>query len=112
MKQLVTSIIVSIFLLEVLFTSKDLTTKVIVIPFLVFALAFGIKHILLMMKKKKLANKFSKVYVIAFLIYLFVFLIYWDYVSLINGKYIDILFSVPFWIAGIYFVYKRLINNR
>ena len=111
MKQLVTSIIVSIFLLEVLFTSKDLTTKVIVIPFLVFALAFGIKHILLMMKKKKLANKFSKVYVIAFLIYLFVFLIYWDYVSLINSKYLDILFSVPFWIGGAYFTYKRLINK-
>ena len=111
MKQLVTSIIVSIFLLEVLFTSKDLTTKVIVIPFLVFSLAFGIKHILLMMKKKKLANKFSKVYVIAFLIYLFVFLIYWDYVSLINSKYVDILFSVPFWIGGAYFAYKRLINK-
>ena len=53
-----------------------------------------------------------KVYVVAFLIYWFGFLIYWDYSSFMDGNYMKILFSVPFWLGGIYFTYKRLLKKK
>ena len=111
MKQLITSIFVTGMLLKVLFNTNDLMTRVIIIPFLVFAVALGLKNVLILMKKDTLAIKVSKVYVVAFLIYWFGFLIYWDYSSFLNGNYTKILFSVPFWLGGIYFTYKRLIKK-
>lgn len=111
MKQIITSIIVAVMLFIVLFNTNDFLTKIIVLPFLFFAVGLGLKNILVMMKKEALAVKVSKVYVVAFLIYWFGFLIYWDYISFIDGKYLQILFSVPLWLGGLYFAYKRLFKK-
>ena len=46
------------------------------------------------------------------LIYWFGFLIYWDYASFMDGNYMKILYSVPFWLGGIYFTYKRLLKKK
>lgn len=112
MKKLITSIAVAGILLKVLFNTNDLMTRIVVIPFLVFAVALGLKNALIMMNKKALAIKVSKVYVVAFLIYWFGFLIYWDYASFMDGNYMKILYSVPFWLGGIYFTYKRLLKKK
>lgn len=105
MKKLITSIAVTGILLKVLFNTNDLMTRIVVIPFLVFAVALGMKNALIMMNKKALAIKVSKVYVVAFLIY-------WDYASFMDGNYMKILYSVPFWLGGIYFTYKRLLKKK
>ena len=106
-KQTMTSFIVVIILTYFLFASNVLTTKIIIIPFLTFSLAFFLKNISLIFNKVKLAEKFSKIYVIAFLTYWFGFLIYWDYISLINEEYISFLFSLLMWAGGIYISYKK-----
>ena len=111
MKKLIMSIAAAGILLKVLFNTDDLMTRIVVIPFLVFAVAIGMKNVLIIMNQKSLAIKVSKVYVVAFLIYWFGFLIYWDYSSFMDGNYTKILFSVPFWLGGIYFTYKRLIKK-
>ena len=111
MKQLITSIFVTGILLKVLFNTNDLMTRVIVIPFLVFAVGLGLKNVFILMKKELLAIKVSKVYVVAFLIYWFGFFIYWDYASFMDGNYMKMLYSVPFWLGGIYFTYKRLFKK-
>ena len=111
MKQLITSIFVAGMLLKVLFNTNDLMTRVI-IPFLVFSVALGLKNVLILMKKDTLAIKVSKVYVVAFLIYWFGFLIYWDYVSFTDGNYMKILFSIPLWLGGFYFMYRRLLKKN
>ena len=80
MKQLITSIFVAGMLLKVLFNTNDLMTRVIIIPFLVFAVVLGLKNVLILMKKDILAIKVSKVYVVAFLIYWFGFLIWRGYI--------------------------------
>ena len=108
MKKIITSIAAAGILFKVLFNTDDLITRIVVIPFLVFAVALGMKNTLIIMNKKALAIKVSKVYVVAFLIYWFGFLIYWDYASFMDGNYMKILYSVPFWLGGIYFTYKRL----
>ena len=112
MKKIIISIAVAGILLKVLFNTNDLMTRIVVIPFLVFAVALGMKNALIMMNKRDLAIKVSKVYVVAFLIYWFGFLIYWDYASFMDGNYIKILYSVPFWLGGIYFIYKRLLKKK
>ena len=112
MKKLITSIAVAGILLKVLFNTNDLMTRIVVIPFLVFVVALGLKNALIMMNKRDLEVKVSKVYVVAFLIYWFGFLIYWDYASFMYGNYMKILYSVPFWLGGIYFTYKRLLKKK
>lgn len=111
-KQTITSIIVSIFLSYILITTNDLFTKIIVIPFLLFGISFFIKNLCLMFNKKQLAKLFSKINVIAFLIYLFGFMIIWCFVSIKNRDYLQILFSIPFWLMGIYIIKKRFFNQK
>ncbi len=112
MKQIITSMVVAGVLFEVLFSASSYWTKIIVLPFLIFAAGLGIKNALLIMGKKTLAAKIGKIYAGAFLIYWFGFLIYWDYVSFIDGKYMQILASVPFWLGGAYFTYKRFFSKK
>jgi hypothetical protein len=111
MKQIIVSILVVVVLLKVLFNSADTLTKIIILPFLIFAVGFGLKRILILLKKEKLASIFSKICTIAFLIYWFGFLIYWDYANFIRNNYVEILFSIPFWLGGIYLIYKRLFKK-
>ena len=56
MKQLITSIFVAVILLKVLFNTNDLMTKIIVVPFLVFAVGIGLKNVLILMKKEEQNN--------------------------------------------------------
>lgn len=111
MKQIITAIVVVIVLIRTFLMTDDMMTKIIIIPFIVFAMALAIKNALVMMDKKSMADKFRKVYTVAFLVYGFGFLMYWDYVSFIDGDYIRILFSIPCWLVGFYFTYKRLIKK-
>lgn len=111
-KQCITSAIIFVFLTYVIITTKDLLTRVVSIPFLVFSLSFFIEKILLLFNKKNLAKKFSKIYVIAFLVYWFGFLIYWDYVSIINKDYMSVIFSLLMWFGGGYIIYKRFFKKK
>ena len=57
MKQIVSSILVAGVLLTVLFNTNDSLTRIIVLPFLVFAVALGLKNALIIMKKEKLKGE-------------------------------------------------------
>lgn len=111
-KQTITALITSIFLSYVLITTKDLLTRIIVIPFLLFGISYFIKNVCIMLNKNKLAKIFSKINVIAFLIYLFGFTTFWCYTSLKNGAYLQTIFSIPFWIAGIFIIRKRFFSQK
>jgi len=112
LKQTITSIIVSIFLGYILITTNDLFTKIIIIPFLFFRISFFIKNLCLMFNKKQLAKLFSKINVIAFLVYFFSFMIVWCFTSIKNGDYLQILFSIPFWLIGIYILKKTFFDQK
>ena len=111
-KKNITSLIITGILGKVLFSSNDMTTKIIVIPFLVCGLSFFLKSIFIVCNKSHWAAWMSKVFVIAFLTYWFGFLIYWDYVSIVKGDYVSVLFSLIFWLAGGFVVYRRFIRKR
>ena len=105
-------LIASIYLIYILIVAKNFLTRIIVILFLMFGISLLIKNICLMLKKKKLAIIFSKINIIAFFIYYFGFLIYWDYLAIKNKEYILIIFSLLAWIGGIFVVYRKYLKLR
>lgn len=106
-KQIITSLIVSLLLSYILIITKDIFTRIIVIPFLIFSISILIRNIFLILNKKRLVKIFSKIYVIAFLVYWFGFLMYWDYISIVNKNYLALLISLIFYLAGIFIIYRR-----
>lgn len=111
-KQSVTSAIISGILVCLLFNAKDLLSKIVILLFLIFGISFCARNILLVFRKDKLAEKVSKVYVIAFFIYWFGFLIYWDYVSIVNKDFMSVIFSLLMWFGGGYIIYKRFFKKK
>lgn len=54
----------------------------------------------------------SKLFTVAFLLYWFGFLIVAVFVCIRDKDYGMLLFTVPFWLAGIYVIKKRLLNRK
>ena len=111
-KKTIMAFVVSIFLGYILIKTKDLLTKIVVIPFLIFGISLFIKNICLIFNKNKIAKIFSKINVISFFIYYFGFLIYWDYVAITNKDYILVAFSLLVWTGGIFVLYRRYLRLR
>jgi len=60
------------------------------------------------LKSSQLAGKIiNYIYTAGFLMYLFGFLAVWDYYTILREEWILVIFSIPFWIAGIYIVKKN-----
>ncbi len=106
------SLMVSTFLCYILITTKDLSTRIIIIPFLIFGISFFIKNICLIFKKNKIAKIFSVINLISFFIYYFGFLIYWDYTAILNKDYILVVFSLLAWAGGIFVAYKKYLRFK
>lgn len=111
-KPSISSAIISGILTYFLFKTNDLLSKVVISLFLVFGISFCATNVLLVFRKNKLAEKISKVYVIAFFVYWFGFLIYWDYISILNKDIMSVLISIIMWAAGGYFIYKRFFKKK
>ena len=112
MKKTISSAFISGLLAYFLFKTNDLLSKIVISLFLIFGISFCITNLLLVFRKNKLAEKVSKVFVIAFFIYWYGFLIYWDYASILNKDYMSLLFSLIMWLAGGYFIYKRFFKKK
>lgn len=108
MKKLISSIVATGLLTYILFTTQDKLTRIVAIPFLTFSLAYFLQCVFLLLKKKKLAAVMNKVYVIAFAVYWFCFLVVWDYISIVNKEYVSVLFSLIPWIGGGWIIYRKL----
>ena len=63
-KQIIAALVAAIYLTHILIITKSTLTRMIVIPFLIFASSLLIKNICLMFNKNKIAKIFSKIYII------------------------------------------------
>ena len=108
MKKLISSVVITGLLSYVLFATEDTLTRIVVLPFLTFGLAYFLQCVFLFLKKKQLAAVMNKVYVIAFAVYWFFFLVAWDYISIVNKEYVSVLFSLIPWIGGGWIIYRKL----
>ena len=61
---------------------------------------------------KRLAGIFSKLYTIGFLLFWFGFLSVAAFLCIRDENYNTLLFTLPFWIAGIFIVKRRLLKNH
>ena len=109
-RRLVTSVIATILLIY--FMIKTPSPKIIFIPFLLCGISMMGKSISLMMEKKKYVNIFDKSFIVGFLLFWFGFIIMWCYISFKQGNPLQTIFSIPFWIAGIYIVKKKLFKPK
>lgn len=105
-KKTVTAFIASLILGHVLVTTKDLLTRIVVIPFLIFSVCLFIKNICLIFGKEKIAKKLSMLQSTAFFLYYFGFLVCWDCIAFKKRDLMLILFSLLPWIVGIFAAYK------
>lgn len=108
-KKLITSIMVTVTLLY--FMAKSPSPKIIFIPFLVCSISLAGKSIAQMLDRKKLEFIFGKVFVLGFLLFFVGFLIFAGYTSIRDRNYSLLVFSIPFWIMGIFLIKNRLLNK-
>ncbi len=108
MKKLLSSIMIIGLLTYVLISTEDRLTRIVVVPFLTFGLAYFLQHVFRLLNKQKMASVMGKVYVIAFAVYWFGFLIVWDYLSLVRKNYVSFLVSLLLWVGGGWIIYRKL----
>lgn len=91
---------------------SDLTSKLIFSPFYLCGLCSAGLIISKVFDNYILEKIFFKGYIVIFLIYWFGFISFWT-IGIIKqeGNYIYALFSIPFWIAGLYTIYKYFIKK-
>ena len=88
--------------------------RIIIIPFLLCFLFLIGKNICLLIGKEKFATIFGKLFRISFLTFWFGFLIFWNIYFIKEKNYFPLVFTIPFWIAGIYIMRKFLsgVNSK
>lgn len=104
------SSIIFIFLLVIISKNKDIMSRIIILPFLLCSLFLALKNICLIMDKERIALTFSKLFIINFLVFWFGFLVFSNAYFIRENNYFSLIFTIPFWIAGIYMVHKFLFS--
>lgn len=94
------------------FFQNGLFAKVIISPFIICSIAMFAENIFLLLNKEKISNIFQYIFRISFFTYMFGFLSYAFYYSIINKTYHVIIVIVIFLIFGIYFFKKAFFTNH
>lgn len=104
--KLIRSFLITLVLVILFFNTSN--GKLILIPFIICSIALLLKDLFIIFNKEKYLKIFDKLYIIGFFIFWFGFLIYFDYLCFIDKNYQLLIFSIPFWLVGIFFIKKKL----
>lgn len=110
--KIISTLFITIFLISMLIKTTYFLNRIIMLPFLICSITELIKTIFLMLDKTKFIKMCNKIYIISFLTYWFGILGYCCYLSFIDRKYGLLLFSIPFWMIGIYVVKKSFFKSN
>lgn len=86
--------------------NTNLVSRLTMIPFMICILASVLQTFFLMKNDYKYVDIFRKVYAGSFLTYGIGFLIVWSILMIKENHFLSILFTIPFWIFLIYFIWK------
>lgn len=101
----IAAVLLCIILMTIFFKLSDFISRLVFSPFLGCGLCSAGLVLAKVFKNKKLEKIFSKGYIIIFLIYWFGFLSFWTVgVFKQKGSILYVLFSIPFWIAGLFII--------
>lgn len=82
--------------------------KIIFIPFLICSISMAAKYAALMLQMTHFARLCDKLFAAGFFLFWFGFLAVAGYISLRDNQPGMLLFSIPFWLAGLLFAKTRL----
>lgn len=86
--------------------------KIIFVPFLICSISKAGQNFALLFGKEKAAIAFHKLFSAGFLLFWFGFLAAAGYISVRDRKYTLLLFSIPFWLVGIFLTKNRLLYDK
>ncbi len=109
---LISILLANVFFLFIFISIQNRTAQFMLLPFFICFLASLWKEILFVMGKEEYTKIFSKIYVLSFFVFWFSFLSIFTYDSIQKQSYSLIPFSIPFWLAGIYFFYQEMIKKK
>ncbi len=109
-RNLITSIFTTILLIY--FMLKTTSPKIIFIPFLICSIAMAIKSISLLAGWNKIATVFDYIFKGGFFLFWFGFLIGASYIALRDNNLQMLIFSLPFWLIGLYFLKNKFLKTK
>lgn len=109
-KNLITSLFATALLLY--FMAKSPSPKIIFFPFLICSLSMVGKSIARILNKEKMEFIFGKIFTLGFLVFFIGFLIFAGYTSIRDKNYSLLIFTIPFWLMGIFLIRKRFLNKN
>lgn len=108
---LVILIIISFFMINLFISADDIITRTFMLPFIACVLAFIGRTIFMIKNNYKYSNMFYSIYLISFFVYFFGILVSWCYLVIRDGNYAMLIFSIPFWIIGIFLLVRRFLRR-
>ena len=110
--KVITIILLNFILFKVFINTKDITIKIILIPFIICFISVLFSILASILNKDIIVKLMKKIYVIGFLMFWIGFLIFFTY-SIIKQEndYSMILFTIPFWLFSIYIIHKEFIKK-
>lgn len=94
------------------FFRNNLFAKVIISPFIICSISMFVENIFLLFNKEKISNIFKYIFCISFFTYMFGFISYAFYYSIVNKSYDLIIVILIFLIFGIYFFKKAFFTKN
>lgn len=109
---ILTAIIINAVLIYLFILCEDNISRLILSPFCLCGLSTLGYSITSLTKSNKAMTFFGKTYIVIFLIYWFGFLIFYTIVIFKQEEdYYSLLFTIPFWLAGILVLYKKILKK-
>ncbi len=108
--RLISSIFITVLL--VYFMIKTTSPKIIFVPFLICSLSIAGKSLGIILNKEKIASLFDKLFKTGFFLFWFGFLAVADYITVKDKNYALTVFTIPFWLIGIYFLKRKLFKGK
>ena len=110
--RIIVSAILCIILLLLFANSADVITQLAFSPFLLAAIETLGSAIATYKENGRLVVFFQKCYIITFFTYWFGLLGYGCYIALKDKQIVMLLFTIPFWIAGIFIIKKYFFDKK
>ncbi len=86
--------------------------NIIFVPFLICSVSMLIAGVASHFQKDKLAFVFNKIFIVGFLLFWFGFLLFATFLCIRDKNYSMLLFTIPFWLAGIYVTKNSLLGIK
>lgn len=99
-------------LIYIFFLIDNNIIRLFFLPFLMCGLSLLGELLANTFNKQQLSHIFKKTYILSFLSYWFLILIIGCFISIKDKNYISLLFTIPFWLVGIWLIKKYVLNKK